>query len=187
MINIKIGDKEYQVKEAKTPEQRQKGLQNTDALPKDQGMLFYFDTPQHVDMWMKDVSYPLDIVFIDEDQEVIKVESGAPDDPTLLGADDVLYVLEVNVNSGIKKGDALEFTDDPNVTMRVLSPDGTTQMDLQGGERIVSRRETKILIKKAKKALDSHNDKDYKSLGKYMFKVLSGQDNRDPEYVQSPK
>jgi len=89
-------------------------------------MLFYFDTPQHVDMWMKDVSYPLDIVFIDEDQEVIKVESGAPDDPTLLGADDVLYVLEVNVNSGIKKGDALEFTDDPNVTMRVLSPDGTT-------------------------------------------------------------
>lgn len=30
-------------------------------------------------------------------------------------------------------------------------------------------------------------DKDYKSLGKYIFKVLKGQDSRKPEYVESPK
>jgi hypothetical protein len=47
-------------------------------------------------------------------------------------------------------------------------------MWLQGGERIVSRRETKILIKKAKKADKSKDDKDYKALGKYIFKVLKG-------------
>jgi hypothetical protein len=45
-------------------------------------------------------------------------------------------------------------------------------MELWGGERIVSRRETKVLIRKAKKAYDSQSDKDYKALGKYMFKVL---------------
>lgn len=187
MIEIRIGNKEYQVKEAKTPEERIKGLQKVDNLAEDSGMLFYFEPPQHVDMWMKEVSIPLDIIFINEDQEVLSVQQGKPNDPTLLGEDDVTYVLEVNANSGIIKGDILEFIDDPNVTMKVLSPDGSSQMDLEGGERIVSRRETKILIKKAKKALDSHSDKDYKALGKYMFKVLSGQDTRDPEYVDSPK
>ena len=39
------------------------------------------------------------------------------------------------------------------------------------------------LIKKAIKAYQSQSDSDYKSLGKYMFKVLKGQDNRKPEYV----
>ena len=29
-------------------------------------------------------------------------------------------------------------------------------------------------------------DKDYKALGKYMFKVIKGQDSREPEYVTAP-
>jgi bifunctional DNA-binding transcriptional regulator/antitoxin component of YhaV-PrlF toxin-antitoxin module len=98
-----------------------------------------------------------------------------------------MYVVEVNINSGIKVGDELEFIDEPETVMKVLAPDGSTQMELYGGERIVSRRETKILIRKAKKAYDSKSDRDYKSLGKYMFKVLKRQDSRDPEYVKSPK
>lgn len=187
MINIRIGNKEYSVKEAKTPEERIQGLQGVQQLGDSEGMIFYFETPQHVDMWMKEVPIPLDIIFINDDQEVIKVQTGKPNDPTLIGTDEVSYVVEVNAGSQISVGDTLEFIDDPNVTMKVLSPDGSSQMDLEGGERIVSRRETKILIKKAKKALDSHSDKDYKALGKYMFKILSGQDSRDPEYVQSPK
>ena len=45
MIEIRIGNKEYQVKEAKTPEERIKGLQKVDNLAEDSGMLFYFETP----------------------------------------------------------------------------------------------------------------------------------------------
>jgi len=71
--------------------------------------------------------------------------------------------------------------------MKVLAPDGSTQMNLKGGERIVSRKETKVLIRQAKKAYDSKSDSDYKRLGKYMFKVLNKQDSRDPEYVQLPE
>jgi hypothetical protein len=59
-------------------------------------------------------------------------------------------------------------------------------MELHGGERIVSRRETKVLIKKAMKARDSKEDKDYKALGKYIFKVFKKQDSREPEYVSVP-
>ncbi|MDD7756414.1 MAG: hypothetical protein PUJ51_18160 [Clostridiales bacterium] len=63
---------------------------------------------------------------------------------------------------------------------------------LQGGERIVSRKETRVLIKKAKKAEAVKNDEEAfnracKSLGKYMFKTLYGQDHRDNEYVEIPK
>jgi hypothetical protein len=60
-------------------------------------------------------------------------------------------------------------------------------MGLFGGERIVSRKETVVLIKKALKANASKEDKDYKALGKYMFKVIKGQDSREPEYVDAPK
>lgn len=187
MVNIKLGDSTYKVKEAKSEGEKTKGLSNIELLPKDEGMIFYWDEPQLVQMWMKDTKIPLDIIFIDEDQEVIAVEQGKPEDPTLLSHKDTMYVVEVNINSGIKVGDELEFIDEPETVMKVLAPDGSTQMELYGGERIVSRRETKILIRKAKKAYDSKSDRDYKSLGKYMFKVLKRQDSRDPEYVKSPK
>lgn len=187
MIKIKLGEKEYNVREAKTPEELQDGLQGVKELPQDEGMIFYFDQPDLVEMWMRDTLIPLDIIFINEDQEVIAVEQGQPEDDTLLSHENTMYVVEVNINSGVKVGDELEFEDDDEVVMKVLAPDGSSQMDLVGGERIVSRKETKVLIRKAKKAYDSQNDRDFKALGKYMFKVLKGQDGRDPEYVNGPE
>lgn len=151
-------------------------------------MLFYFDPPEDVQFWMKDVDIPLDIIFIDDDEEVIKVQEGIPNDETLIKAENVAYVLEVNANSGIQVGDELDFEkEEKGPVMKVLARDGSDQYELWGGERIVSRRETRILIKKAKKAQLSSKESDYKSLGKYIFKVIDRQDHRDPEYVQSPK
>lgn len=147
-------------------------------------MLFIYNEPQDVSFWMKDTKIPLDIVFINEDEEVISVKQGTPMSEKPIVESDVLYVLEVNQNSGIQSGDEVDIEDDK---MKVLAPDGTVQMELEGGERIVSRRETKILIKKAKKAYQSKDNKDYKALGRYIFKVFKKQDNRDPEYVDSPK
>lgn len=186
MITISINNKEYKVKEARTEEQRRKGLQGIESLPENEGMLFYFDPPQEVSMWMEDVDIPLDIIFFNDDQEAILVQEGKPNDKKLITSQDVAFVLELNKDSGIKVGDEFEFSDESTPVMKVLAQDGSTQMELWGGERIVSRRETKILIKKAKKAQLSNNDSDYKSLGKYIFKVIKKQDNREPEYVQSP-
>jgi hypothetical protein len=45
-------------------------------------------------------------------------------------------------------------------------------MELEGGERIFSRKNTKVLIKYAKKAYKTKEDKDYKALGKRLFKFL---------------
>lgn len=185
MTTIKINDREYRVREARTEQQKKKGLQGVNELSQDEGMLFYFDPPEEVSMWMKGVDIPLDIIFFNEDQEVILVREGQPNDETLITAQDVAFVLELNKDSNIKVGDDFEF-DNNQPTMKVLFPDGSEQYALWGGERIFSRKNTRILIKKAKKAQETQDDKDYKSLGKYMFKCIKNQNERPPEYVQGP-
>lgn len=183
---IRIGNKEYNVKEVTTPEDKAKGLSGVESLPEDEGMLFIFDPPEDVKFWMKDTLIPLDIIFINEDQEVVKVHQGIPNDETLIEVPNIAYVLEVNANSGIKVGDELELEEDAPI-MKVLAQDGSEQYSLWGEERIFSRKNTKVLVRKAKKADQSKLDKDYKALGKYMFKCIKIQDNREPEYVDSPK
>lgn len=187
VIEITIGNKPYKVSEARTDEQRKTGLQHILELPKDEGMLFYFDPPQEVSMWMKDTLVPLDIIFINEDQEVIQVSQGIPKSEEQLTCQDTAYVLEVNEGSEIKVGDGLEFKEsEDEPVMKVLFPDGSEQMALYGGERIFSRKNTRVLIKKAKRAAESQSDADYKALGKYMFKCIKIQDERAPEYVEAP-
>lgn len=183
-MKISIGNKTYNVEIAKTEEEKRKGLQGKESLKEDEGMLFIFDPPQRADFWMQDTSIPLDIIFINEDGEVMKVVEGKPNDDTLISCNNTAYVLEVNSGSGIQVGDDFEEDEEEGPVMKILAPDGSTQYELWGGERIVSRKETKILIKKAKKAEETKLDKDYKALGKYIFKVLKKQDNREPEYVE---
>ena len=190
MVLIEIGNKKYKVQEARTEEEKEKGLQGVTELPEDEGMLFYFDPPEDISMWMKDTLIPLDIVFINDDEEVVYVGEGIPNTETQMTVQNVAYVLEVNSGSGIQEGDELDFEEedeDDAPVMKVLAQDGSTQMDLWGGERIFSRKNTVVLIRKAKKANMSKDDKDYKALGRYMFKCIKGQDERPPEYVESPK
>lgn len=186
MIYVKIGNKDYFVEEAKTESEKEKGLQGVRSLPDDSGMLFYFDDPQTVSMWMRNTLIPLDIIFINSENKVSKVHQGIPEDDTLVTQDNTKYVLEVNANSEVKVGDIFSIVEDGPV-MKVLAQDGTSQMDLWGGERIFSRKNTIILIKKAKKAAETKDDKDIKALGRYMFKCIKGQDERPAEYVNTPK
>ena len=102
MINITVNNKQYQVKEAKTKEERAKVFQGIKELPENEGMLFYYDSPQEVSMWMKDTLIPLDIIFINDDQEVIKVAKGEPNSEELISCEDTSYVLELNQDSGVK-------------------------------------------------------------------------------------
>lgn len=187
IIEIEINDSVYQVKLAKTEEEKEKGLQGVKSLSKNEGMLFVYDQPQTVGFWMKDTYIPLDIIFIDEEMEVISVYKGQPENTDIIEEDNVKYVLEVNQGSGIEEGDEMEM-EDTSSAMQMIAPDGSVQMYIHGGERIISRKETRTLIKKAKKAEAAKGTDKYeslcKSLGKYIFKVINGQDNRDPEYVE---
>ena len=191
-VVVNIGNKTYNCQVAKTEEEKRKGLMGVENLPPDEGMLFVWENEDTREMWMKDTLIPLDQIAINEDDEVVFVYQAQPKDETLVPFMNAKYILEVNQGSGIVEGDDFDIDDSEDLnkyTMKVLAPDGTTQMFLQGGERIFSRINTRTLIRKAKKAYE-HKDKDYdkycKSLGKYMFKCIKIQDNREPEYVQVP-
>lgn len=192
---INIGDKSYKCKIAKSEEDKRQGLMNVEHLPTDEGMLFVWEDEDTHKMWMKDTLIPLDMIAINGDDEVTMVYPAQPNDETLISFIGSKYILEVNQNSGIKVGDDFEIDESDDLdkyVMKVIGSDGGTQFLLQGGERIVSRKETRVLIKKAKKAESVKNNEDAfnracKSLGKYMFKVLYGQDHREAQYVQVPE
>lgn len=192
--NITIGNKQYKVTEAKTEQERREGLSNYKELPEGEGMLFFMEDEKSQQVFtMKEMKFPLDILFINQDQEVVSANHDCkPGQEFVVSTtehieegDYIAYVLEVNPGSGIKVGDSFDFDEDTPV-MKVLFPDGSEQMALYGGERIFSRKNTRVLIKKAKKAAESLSDADYKALGKYMFKCIKIQDEREPEYVQAP-
>lgn len=192
-VKVNIGNKSYICDLLKSEEDKRRGLMNIDYLPPDRGALFVWNNEDTREMWMKDTKIPLDQIAINDNDEVVLVYKAQPEDETLVPFMNAKYILEVNQDSGIVEGDDFEIDDSEDYDryiMKVLAPDGTTQMYLQGGERIVSRKETRTLIKKAKKAYEN-KDKDYdkycKSLGKYIFKVLKGQNTRPPEYVEVPE
>ena len=184
-MKIEIGNKEYNVTCAKSEEERMKGLQGVTELKEDEGMLVFFEKPQTVGFWMKDTDVALDIIFIDEDMEVISIYEGNPHDESIAEEDNVKFVLEVSQGSGIEEGDDLDIEEDEDLPkMMVIAPDGSTQMELEGGERIFSRKNTRTLIRMAKRASRTDNDKDYKALGRKMFQYLEQQNSRKPEYVE---
>lgn len=184
---IEIGDKKYNVQIAKTEEEMSKGLQGVKELPDDEGMLFCFEKPEEQSFWMEDTLIPLDIIFINEDNEVIKVQQGASMSKEAITCKDVLYVLEVNAGSGIKIEDELDYDEEDNSEdskMYVIGPKGKIQMELEGNERIFSRNNTKQLVKMSKKAYKSKDERDYKALGKKLFKYINTHNTQDPDYVE---
>ena len=214
-INIKIADKTYNVSVAQTEEEKEYGLMGVETLPENQGMLFdYTDDPQkELSFWMKDTLVPLDIIFINNQGVVSAIAQGEPmsEEQILCEANEdelIFYVLEVNVNSGIKEGDSFEISqeeaenlelvdedgrpvdDEPSDEevnqMYLLDPNGNIIALIEGGSRIFSRKNTKVLIKLAKQANRTKEDSDYKKLGKTIFKFLDVQDSNEDEFVDTP-
>lgn len=192
-VIVNIGNKTYNCKVAKNEEDRRQGLQGVESLAPDEGMLFEWAEEGTREMWMKNTKISLDQIAINDNDEVVFVYSAQPEDETLVPFMNAKYILEVNAGSGIVEGDDFDIDDSDDLnkyTMKVLAQDGSTQMFLQGGERIFSRINTRMLIKKAKQAYANKGgnyDRYCKALGKYMFKCIKTQDNNEPEYVQIPE
>jgi uncharacterized protein len=58
-----------------TVEEKSLGLMFRTSLPDNAGMLFFYDTPQEVTMWMRNTYIPLDMVFIRADGIVHRIEA----------------------------------------------------------------------------------------------------------------
>lgn len=82
---------------ADTPAHREQGLMFVKQLPDNTGMLFVFDRPQPVAMWMKNTLIPLDMLFIDSNGRVDSIIANATPMSlkVLQSKSDVLGVLEL--------------------------------------------------------------------------------------------
>lgn len=72
-----ISNQVIQLEVAQTPDQMATGLMFRTELAADRGMLFKFDSPRFARFWMKNVSIPLDMVFL-KDGEVVAIAADVP-------------------------------------------------------------------------------------------------------------
>lgn len=191
---LEINDVVYTVSVVETSEESYQGLSGIESMTEREGMLFPYDNEAERTFVMRDMNYPLDIIFIDSNHNVRKVVTLQPNDTTKAKGK-AQYVLELNAGSGVEKGDTVFFEDEieeednsvkAKQKMFVLGPDGQPQAEIVGGERIFSIKNTKVLIKLAKKAYKQPIDSNFEKLGKKAFQFLDIQESNNPEFVEVP-
>ncbi len=99
-----LKDKQIHVALANDNLKRAKGLSILQSLPEDYGMLFVFPPNSRPHFWMKNMVFPIDIIWIDDGKVVQIDENAMPPEPDSQESDlkiftptnEVDYVLEVN-------------------------------------------------------------------------------------------
>ena len=101
----------FTVEIASTPDQRARGLMFRKTMADDAGMIFDFDEPRRVTMWMENTILPLDMLFADDTGTIRHIKENAkPYSRDIIDSmGEVKYVVELNAgvvkNLGIKVGD----------------------------------------------------------------------------------
>ncbi len=88
----------YSVEIADTPALQQQGLMYRKSMSQNKGMVFAFEKPKFISMWMKDTYIPLDMLFVDEKGVIRHIHENAhPLDETVISSPiPVKYVIELN-------------------------------------------------------------------------------------------
>lgn len=102
-----------------TPETRNQGLMFRDHLPIGGAMLFVFQESQAYRFWMKNCKFPIDIIWLNKQKEIVHIAKNAPpckkDPCPTYGPEkkQALYVLEVasgfSRKEGLKLGTVVAF------------------------------------------------------------------------------
>lgn len=113
---VVINGHAVEIEVARTPEEQARGLSGRESLAENAGMLFVYEQSITPSFWMKEMNFPLDIIWIGEDKKIVDItENMLPEtypqtfQPKAL----VQYVLEVNAgwakNHNISIDDRAEF------------------------------------------------------------------------------
>lgn len=99
---LKIEDREFDVSISDTDLKREKGLSLLSGLKINEGMLFIFQKIETPSFWMKEMLFPLHIIWIDENMKIIGVENNILPESypkTFSPTVPIKYVLEVPSSS----------------------------------------------------------------------------------------
>lgn len=106
---------------AKTDKEKEIGLSEKTSINKDSGMLFVFDKADFYSFWMKNMKFPIDIIFINKDRIVTIHSNLKPPVVDTKDEDILIYkpeepadrVLEIQAglsdSYGFKKGDEVKI------------------------------------------------------------------------------
>jgi len=118
---IHLGGQEFSVDIADTVSKQAQGLSGRPSLAENEGMLFVFKTYSSRTFWMKDMNFPIDMIWIKDNRIVGSAENAAPEPGksvfslTLYNSPEpVDKVLEVSAGTvarlGIKPDDTVAIT-----------------------------------------------------------------------------
>ncbi len=117
---VLVNDRTFNVEVADSAPQQMRGLSGRESLPEDSGMLFVFNYAGMQSFWMKDMRFPIDIIWI-KSERIIGVEKNVPPQPDKSVFGLKIYtspepadrVLEINAGLadkyGFKPGDTIRF------------------------------------------------------------------------------
>ena len=116
-----IAGNEISLEIAQTPKEKEQGLSGRESIPENHGMLFIISPKSGSPFWMIDMKFPLDIIWI-SDNQIVHIDENTPpptpgqkekDLPLYYPPKPVDYVLEVNGGFSsehkIKVGDRVEI------------------------------------------------------------------------------
>ena len=113
---IVLGGKVFKMEVADTDASRALGLSGHAPLADSEGMIFVFEKPDAYGFWMKDMNFPIDIIWIDENLKILQIEHSLKPEtfPKIFyGSEKTLYVLEITGGQSIflnlKIGDSIKF------------------------------------------------------------------------------
>jgi uncharacterized membrane protein (UPF0127 family) len=98
--DMMIGTVPVKASVAKTWPERIQGLSGTPFLPEDVVKLFIFDSPGLHSIWMKDMLYAIDIIWVNAGGEIVSIkESATPESfpESFLPEAEAVYVIETAV------------------------------------------------------------------------------------------
>jgi uncharacterized protein len=109
-----INGQTFKVEVAEDEKEKQIGLSEKEELSEDRGMVFLFDRPDRYSFWMKNMKFPIDIIYINGDRVTTIIHDARP------GQDDIFQpdepsdkVLEVKAGQSkklnIQKGSKVTF------------------------------------------------------------------------------
>ncbi len=125
-IKVSLGSKEYKVEKANSEIKKITGLSNRKSMCSKCGMLFIFENDSYQAIWMKDMNFNIDLIFVDSDMTIVDVYENfakesyiGPNPQKYINKTKAKYLIELNAGewakSGANIGDKISINSDTNL------------------------------------------------------------------------